>query len=373
MLPFGDNTWLVAKPRKDGGYLLRMVTYLPLEQSGQQGEDEFTALLEVTDWQGNHEFAVLYRKDGIPLIVSREGRHKPTGQILRMAVDNNGPYVCVQVGTLCVVVIREGEDPDHATWSCRGEYRCYFSDGTPVNPNDYPEFPIDEDGPEYWYGQQPHPTGNPNPNTIVLDTTMSEDFYNDARLRCIMDKLMADNFFKKTVNNFIGENKPINLNFKLGILEPLTLGNAQPIPLVWNATNIDITLNSEELNNVPALQVALTLLHEGVHAEIFRKLLSIQGPSNLNNVNFPTLFQYYVDYGSGGMQHAYMADHYINILGNALWEFDGKLFSLDHYKALSWQGLHRTNVFLNKSQSEKDLILLKQQELLAGRNINNCN
>lgn len=51
--------------------------------------------------------------------------------------------------------------------------------------------------------------------TTHIDTTMSDDFYEDDRLRCIMEKLMSNGFFKNTLNKFIGENKPINLNFNL--------------------------------------------------------------------------------------------------------------------------------------------------------------
>ncbi|MFC3196939.1 hypothetical protein ACFOET_04855 [Parapedobacter deserti] len=117
--------------------------------------------------------------------------------------------------------------------------------------------------------------GAPLPeNTVItthLDTTMSDDFYADERLRCIMEKLMSDGFFKNTLNKFIGENKPIDLNFRLSsTMDPLNLGSTRPVPLEWNAKNIEIWLNANELPDHPSIQWALTLLHEGVHAEMFR-------------------------------------------------------------------------------------------------------
>ncbi|MFC3196941.1 hypothetical protein ACFOET_04870 [Parapedobacter deserti] len=68
-----------------------------------------------------------------------------------------------------------------------------------------------------------------------------------------------------------------------------------------------------------------------------------------------------------------MADHYIDVLGRAIWEYDGKRFSLDHYKAMAWQGLEGTDVYENKPQAEKDAIQAKKSAVLQGRNNTNCN
>lgn len=60
-----------------------------------------------------------------------------------------------------------------------------------------------------------------------------------------------------------------------------------------------------------SIEVALTLLHEGLHVQIYQKLLLIHGPAKLNNLNFPGLIKAYQDYAQGGVQHQYIAQNYI--------------------------------------------------------------
>lgn len=182
--PLGDNTWLVAWPRKEGEYKLNLVTYLPLEQTTQEGENPYTAVLEVGDWQGRHEFAVLYRKQGSPVMVKNRdtnaSSNTPSSQTLRMAVDISGSYVCVQTGTICVAVYVEGtENYDSTIWSCGPQFKCYFADGTLFNPEEYPDFDI----PDTWYGgnnegDDTAPSGNNNPPSelAVLDQIENKPF-----------------------------------------------------------------------------------------------------------------------------------------------------------------------------------------------------
>ncbi len=210
------------------------------------------------------------------------------------------------------------------------------------------------------------------PANEALDTTMSANFYQNQKARCALAKLMQNNYYKTTLNNFIGENKTIDLNFKIEpIADPLVYGRTELQSNNWNTKNIYLILNQNTIPNIPSIEVALTLLHEGIHAEIFRKIISIQGPSNLNIDNFPSLFNMYAQYK--GYQHEFIANFYLDIMSRALQQFDNYKFSMEYYQALAWRGLEGTEVYNGLNAAKKEDIRLKRITLLANRNNSNCN
>ena len=106
----------------------------------------------------------------------------------------------------------------------------------------------------------------------------------------------------------------------------------------------------------PKLDIARTMVHEIIHAEMYRLLLSKaqqreipwskQFIESLVN-DYPGLYDYYMRYyyydmpngiPLGDPQHEMMAQHYREIIENALREYDGS-HSDDTYKALAWIGL----------------------------------
>ncbi|MFN4764401.1 hypothetical protein ACKGJN_14815, partial [Gillisia sp. Q332] len=117
---------------------------------------------------------------------------------------------------------------------------------------------------------------------------------------------------------------------------------------------IQIMFNPNELGR-PSLDVAWTFIHEMIHAEIYRLLLSKaqaqeipwskQFIESMEN-DYPGLYDYYMRYyydmpngiPLGDPQHEMMAQHYRDIIENALREYDNS-FSDDVYKALTWRGL----------------------------------
>lgn len=193
---------------------------------------------------------------------------------------------------------------------------------------------------------------------------------------CALTKLLNNNLYKKTLNTFIGTNKPIDLTFKLAPITEapgfITYGNAVPKPQTWNSKNVDLTINQSRVPNMSSIEVALTLLHEGLHAQIYQKLLLIHGPAKLNNLNFPGLFKAYQDYAQGGVQHQYIAQNYITSLSTALRTFDNNKFELKYYEALAWNGLEGTESFKALKQSDKDNIDNNRKLLVANRSKVDC-
>jgi len=222
-------------------------------------------------------------------------------------------------------------------------------------------------------------TGNGEESLPPMDTIMKASFYSNAKAKCALEKLMQNNFYQRTLNNFIGANKSIDLTFRLENIkqEPgfITIGNTSPSPLNWNANNIDLTIASNLIDSLPSISIGLALLHEGIHAEIYRKLLSIHGPNNLNATNFPSMFNMYLQYNlEKGFSHEFMANYYVNTIATALRQYDNNKFDIEYYKAYAWTGLKETNYYSNNLNSTfKTGIANKISVLLANRNKSNCN
>jgi len=72
----------------------------------------------------------------------------------------------------------------------------------------------------------------------------------------------------------------------------------------------------------------------------------------LSNGDFPGIYKYYTKYGTK-FQHQQMANHYINVIADALADFDNNQHSYQFYKDISWVGLQSTDGWNNLSSSEK--------------------
>lgn len=127
---------------------------------------------------------------------------------------------------------------------------------------------------------------------------------------------------------------------------------------------IEIQLNGNNLQR-PNLSIARTLIHEVIHAEMFRKLLEIANnngeidPTNLRlcleNSNYTGMFDYYERYGQNKFQHEQMAQHYIETIVSIL-----KLFNNSYpehiYESLAWEGLMWTTAWNNLNTREQERI-----------------
>jgi hypothetical protein len=109
---------------------------------------------------------------------------------------------------------------------------------------------------------------------------------------------------------------------------------------------------------MPAIAAIRTLIHEYIHADIFRKLNTISPSSG--ELDFRNTFELYE-----GEHHEAMADLYINSMADALEKIHSAILineanfissnysnqSLsDLYEALAWQGLkeHKVKAWLDK-------------------------
>ncbi len=85
--------------------------------------------------------------------------------------------------------------------------------------------------------------------------------------------------------------------------------------------DITIMTNRQRLESRRAIEAARIFLHEAIHAKIFSLLHQVGGYNNLNESNFPELFNLYVEYKNSGTpdpssmtHHQYMALKYVDII-----------------------------------------------------------
>ena len=224
-------------------------------------------------------------------------------------------------------------------------------------------------------------------NRIIIN----ESLKNNPCLYGVFTQLKNSPNFQNYLSNFDGNFSVANLSLSVGVSPDFPGANA----VTSSPQNylISIMFNPNNLNR-PRLDVARTFIHEIIHAEIFRKLLSCANLPNLNTNNytnlewenyitslqdnFPGLYDYYVRYlynipagqQATSVQHELMAQHYRDIIIQAMQQFDSSQ-TLEVYNALSWTGLmgegninpttglppNPTKAWENLTQSERFQIL----------------
>ncbi len=151
-----------------------------------------------------------------------------------------------------------------------------------------------------------------------------------------------------------------------------------------NNNNIEIKFNINNLGR-PALDVARTLVHEMIHATIFRwmliaaktgALMPEEGMSQQELINyienlridFPGIYDYYYKRHTPEWQHEQMAVHFVPIIVSALKEFDDS-FDEEVYEALSWVGLKNTISWNNlNEQDQNNFNQIRVNFLIANEN-----
>lgn len=165
---------------------------------------------------------------------------------------------------------------------------------------------------------------------------------------CVYKKLVKQNgnLFKNTIGKF-DNNSKYNIIFKQGTRADCgnrggVAGCTDPKDL---KTNGSITIYIVD-NAVNGLEMAATLLHEAIHAEIYRYVDEHHNTS-INPNDRVRLWQLYAHYkaqngrdiGTVEAQHRYMTEKYVTPIAETLRQLDANRFDLSHYKPFAWQGL----------------------------------
>ncbi len=202
-------------------------------------------------------------------------------------------------------------------------------------------------------GYEPDPDPFVGPPIIDAD-----DLLREPKADCIYQRLTQTSIMSRYLKNFDGEFPVSHLKYELSTqLLPNQAGSTDPNPNDLGDYWMKIKINENTLALRPTLAVANTFIHETVHAEIFRKIKSLGDSPSVNN--FPGIFDYYARYKNDSNEnwsHQMMAEHYVDIMAEALREFDPS-YSSEVYNALAWSGLMGTVAWNNKSTMEQESII----------------
>ena len=200
-----------------------------------------------------------------------------------------------------------------------------------------------------------------NPDTVKP----TKRFKNNAKINAIYNQAKTVSNFKQYLQNFEPTFSVAHLIFDIGTCKYSTSLAETSEPVNYQ---IQIIFNKDkDWTNMPKIVIADTFMHEMIHAEIFRKLLSLASSNGnidvnllkqyLNAHNYPGLFDYYVRYvkGDSSFQHESMAAHYVTIMVNFLKQMYGTKYTDVEYKTVVWMGLKGTTAWNLLPQSEKTL------------------
>ncbi len=200
---------------------------------------------------------------------------------------------------------------------------------------------------------------------IKLDLSFTEN----GKLACIWQKFNdIDNYFLcELAMNFFGETY-----FDLWMrVEPFYGDDANARTRLHKSDGIILmALNKEYIENGCEIKIMKTLLHEIVHAELYRV---VNDPS-IDENNFPEIYEAYRQ--AQGWQHEYMSLWFREKLENALRDIYGDGYSNEEYEALAWEGLDEIQVteldgsitYYYQTQAWEDLPESEKQQI---RNIQN--
>lgn len=181
---------------------------------------------------------------------------------------------------------------------------------------------------------------------INLGTCVEDDqIFNEltGKEKCVFEELKRLDLFKSTIKNFENSNK-YNL-----ILKSWTNGacNSRTDDGCTDASDLvngNITIYIQNSGR-GTLDVAAIILHEGIHAEIFKyvdeykKGLDPNNRKNLLDWYFTYKAQNNNTYATSDAQHQHMADKFVKPIAEALRKLDNNKFPLNDYMGFAWEGL----------------------------------
>jgi hypothetical protein len=228
----------------------------------------------------------------------------------------------------------------------------------------------------------PPPTGNPGeddesnnfcrdnhciPFPEERDQIIKDPSFEGTNADCIFEKLKSINGFNQVSGRFDGVTSELDVIFKIGATQnPNATGQTQ-----WMGSTsrpIEITLNQNRLGS-SALEVARTILHEMIHAEIYGAIKT--NIPTTEDLSFRDTFEEYTRRFSGNdaIHHNLMADKFVKYMADVLQQIHPQLggsayadfmnypggypngVPREFYEALAWTGLKDANVLAYQALS----------------------
>lgn len=196
---------------------------------------------------------------------------------------------------------------------------------------------------------------------------------------CVYNELKKQNgnLFKQTIGSFI-DDPEYNLYFRVGECEYTDQACTD-----GTTTSKGVMTIILENTGISSLNAAATLLHEGIHAELFRFVDQVHNeevdPNNRKRLL--SLYGIYKQLGwegnsiPGQAQHVYMAENYITPIAKSIRELDDNKYPLEYYMGFGWDGLraYAYTGLLSDEDSKKFDRLKNIVDNNTTFNPNNCN
>lgn len=201
-----------------------------------------------------------------------------------------------------------------------------------------------------------------------------------GKAECLNGKLnkKGNSFVKGILNKFKGDSKfDINIKSKDKVFKGTTNielnGKTRHTP---GSSLINIEISTSKLSNMPALAAARTLIHEYIHADMFRKINTTNYDGDLD---FKTTYEKFEKSNfKPTPQHNTMGELYVHSIRDALKNFHKNVLTSDYnkfinyfgfpptdifYEALAWQGLKGNNKNIPPVQAYTNLSAPKKTAL----------
>jgi hypothetical protein len=159
-----------------------------------------------------------------------------------------------------------------------------------------------------------------------------QSFRNHPKIQCIWNKFNNNdnNVLCNLLQNFFG-NTLLDLH-----LEVSSFATEENAVTNWDSRKpkiITIIFNKEKIDNNCEIKIMKTLMHEVIHAELYR---IVKDPS-IDPEDFPLVYESFR--AIKGWQHDVMSKWYRDDLVVGLKEIYGNSYSDEEYQALAWEGL----------------------------------
>jgi len=225
----------------------------------------------------------------------------------------------------------------------------------------------------------PHTPSPSIPVDIHLDEIIADSTFLASKANCALKLLQENIQFNKILDSLMPKDSDYSMLLTIG--DPTgnatgsTDSNTDP-----NKQDITVTIDEWHAQNNSIVSVALTILHEAVHARLIEKVKSLGGLANLNEFAYldsemEKLAAYYNKYDAlnNPAHHEFIWDNYVDIIANGVESFH-KLFPEDYisfhnnmigtdgynkntfYELAAKGSLQETSYFKNLTEAEQEII-----------------
>ncbi|KGO81369.1 hypothetical protein Q762_09120 [Flavobacterium cauense R2A-7] len=192
-------------------------------------------------------------------------------------------------------------------------------------------------------------------NEVILHQSVK----NNQKLKCVFDKLkgLSSTIFNDIINDNFASSKKAHIRFEIG--NTPNGEDAVTLPFIGNPNDptsavYKVIINSNSINNLSNIEIALIYIHESIHAELLDRcfrlglIRSISYQNGTPNIIFNDNPD--ISYNTSDTLFSALAIHYFHYDGGSEWNHN--LFTILNYRTKMVQNLINIHPWLNSSNSD---------------------